>query len=309
MSKIYLVGLPALFLNYSPWLDAATCSCASVPLASNLQSGGTAQNSLVLGVTWERHDMNDLVAGSEVVTDETERRRASEAILLELGYGFAQDWSVSFLTNYIEHSRQIGVNSVTEENSRGLGDSLLLFKYVPQTISVYNRHEYGVGAGLKFGAGETQQKSSSGIRLSEDMQPSTGADGTVLWSYYALAFSREARNTLHLTFNVSFNQKNDQGYRVGDDINLGFGWQSLLNNDWRSNLQLNFRNANADKRFGNAIPNTGGQWLDLLTSVQYRITDDMGVRFSYRLPLHRELEGSLQFTTSSAMSLGIVMHF
>jgi len=304
------VGLSGILIfGYSTWAGAATCSCASVPLANNLQSGGTEQNRFVAGVTFERHEMNDLVSGSEDVNDETGRQRSSDALLLELGYGISEKWSVSFLTNYIEHSRQIGGNANERESSSGFGDSLLLFKYVPKTISVYNQHEFGVGAGVKFGAGETDQKSSIGIRLSEDMQPSTGAYGTVFWGYYALAFSREARNTLHFSLNASFNESNDQDYKVGDDVNIGVGWQSLLHQDWRLNLQLNYRNSEADERLGGEIPNTGGQWLDLSSSLQYRITDDTALRLTYRLPLQRELQGSLQFTTSSAVSLGVVMQF
>jgi len=290
-------------------INGATCSCASVPLANNLQSGSVEANRLVYALSFERHRMNDLVSGRKEVNDETGRRRASGALLLELGYGIDSNWSISILTNYIEHSRQIGLSGDVEQTSSGMGDSLVLVKYVPQSISVFNRYEYGVGLGAKIGTGTNDKMTRLGVRHSEDMQPGSGAHGGVIWGYYGLAFSREAANTIHLSFNASFNQDNGYDYKIGDDMSLGLAWQSLINEDWRASLGLNWRESAADERLGVKLPNTGGAWLDVKPSIQYRVSDNFALRLGYTQPLSRDLNGALQFTTSQAWSIGVVGRF
>ena len=303
----------ALLLVFGPamsWVSiAATCSCASVPLANHLQSGGIADDRWLLSLSLERHEMNDLVSDQDRITDETARRRSSDALLLELGYGLNERWSLTFLSNYIEHRRQIGDSPDSKQSSRGVGDSLLLLKFVPQSLSVLHRHAYGVGLGVKVSSSDDDEFGTNGVRYAQDMQPSSGASGTVIWGYYAHSFSREARNTVHFSVNASFNQSNHIDYKIGDDVNLTLGWQSMLTDDWRLSLQLAWREAEPDERIGSELPNTGGQWLDFRPSLQYRLHDNHAIRLSMTQPVQRELNGALQFTTSQAWSIGFISQF
>ena len=79
--------------------------------------------------------------------------------------------------------------------------------------------------------------------------------------------------------------------------------------NWGFGAQLRYRTTRADERNGNAIPNTGGEWVDVIPSVQYRINEKSGLNISVRIPVYRNLDGALQFTTSSAANLGFSYAF
>ena len=72
---------------------------------------------------------------------------------------------------------------------------------------------------------------------------------------------------------------------------------------WGFNLELLFRHAERDQRAGVDIPNTGGEWLDLVPAVQYHINDSVALRASGKIPLSRDLNDELQFTTKYSVRL------
>ena len=72
---------------------------------------------------------------------------------------------------------------------------------------------------------------------------------------------------------------------------------------WGFNLELLFRHAEREQRAGVVIPNTGGEWLDLVPAVQYHINDSVALRASGKIPLSRDLNDELQFTTKYSVRL------
>ena len=284
--------------------EAATCSCAGVPLLSAIDSSSTEAGDLYFNYTTEYHDMSDLVQGTKDIRDESGRERSSVSQIISSTYGLADRWSVSGLLSYVEHSRSVSTSFFGEQNTSGLSDAVLLLRYTPTFITPFSRHEVSLGLGVRLPVG----KDDAGglIVQSEDMQPSVGARGDILWSSYSYAFDQAATMQLNLSANfTSNNEENDRNYSFGDEFNFAAGFSQSIGTRFGYSASLRYRTTDADERNGFEIPNSGGEWLDFVPAIQYGISDDLTIALSGRVPIARDLEGALQFTTSYSYSLSL----
>lgn len=288
----------ALLLSASP-VTAATCSCASVPLLGTMELASPGEGQWLLASTYEFHDVSDLVSGSSSIPDATGRDRTSQALVLEVSKGLWTNWSVSALISVIDHDRTVGNDRTT---SSGVGDAIAMIKYSPARISLYSRNEVSFGLGARLPIGETDA-SQDGIILSEDMQPSTGAYAGVLWVYAARALNESASARLYANATYTHNAKNDREYRFGHETTASFGASYQTQSAWGFNTEFLYRHTVRDQRIGSDIPNTGGQWLDFVPAVQYHLNSNMALRVTAKIPVARDLNDALQFTTKYAARL------
>ncbi len=251
--------------------------------------------------------MNDLVSGSDEVQDETGRDRNSTSQVLSASYALTDHWSVSALISYVRHRRKIGSSFLGETRSSGIGDSIILTRYTPFFITPFSRHQLSLGLGARIPTGE--EDAGNGIRLSEDMQPGIGSVGKIVWASYSYAFNQAATVQFNASANHTSNDRNDHHYAFGDELNLAVGLSQSIGSRFAYSLAVRYRDTLADRRFGFAVPNTGGKWLDFVPAIQYAISDNLNVVLSGRSPLARELNGALQFTTSYAYSLSLSYGF
>jgi hypothetical protein len=282
---------------------AATCSCSGVPLLNSMNTTAANNNQWILNLTYDHHEMNKLYSGSSEVNDETKRNRETDSFIIQADYGINKHWSVSTMLSYVEHERIIGESSNSFSSASGVGDGLVLFKYSPLRMSLFSKWEYSVGFGVKIPLG-VDDATQNGIDLSEDMQPSSGSYSYLGWGYFGYAFDQAAQKQIFVSSNFSLNQKNNRNYSSGDEFNISIGGSYTLKDNWAFVAQLRYRTTQADERNGDEIPNTGGEWVDFLPSVQYRLNDKSAINLSARIPVYRNLDGALQFTTSSAVSVG-----
>jgi len=278
-------------------VQAATCSCAGVPLLSAIDSSSTEPGDFFFNYTTEFHEMSDLVEGTKDIRDESNRERSSISQVVSSTYGLADRWSVSGLLSYVEHSRSVGTSFLGEQGTSGLGDAVVLLRYTPLYITPFSRHEVSLGVGVRLPVG----KDDAGglIVQSEDMQPSVGAQGEILWSSYSYAFNQAATLQLNLSTNYTFNnEENDRNYSFGDEFNFAVGISQSIGTRFGYSAGLRYRTTDADERNSFEIPNSGGEWLDFVPAIQYGVTDDLTISLSGRVPVARDLEGALQFSTS-----------
>ena len=66
-----------------------------------------------------------------------------------------------------------------------------------------------------------------------------------------------------------------------------------------------YRTADRDQRSSVDIPNTGGEWLDALPAVQYHVSDTLAIKAAAKIPIYRNLNDQLQFTTKFAFRLSL----
>jgi hypothetical protein len=288
---------------------AATCSCAGVPLLTFIDISAIEKGDLFISYAAENHQINDLVSGSDDVKDETGRNRDSFSQVLSASYAFTDRWSVSALVSYVEHNREISSSFLGKTTSSGIGDSVVLARYTPMFITPFSRHELSLGLGIRIPTGEDSFVSDNGFTLSEDMQPSTGAVGGIVWTSYSYALNQAATLKLTTSANYTHNEENDRKYAFGNEFNYAFGFSQSLGARFGYSAALRYRTTQADSRFGFTIPNTGGKWLDFAAAVQYSITDRLKLGLSGRIPVARELDGALQFTTSYSYALSLSYGF
>ncbi len=291
--------LAALLSTASAPALATTCSCANVPLLGTMELATPGDGKWFLATTYEFHDASELVSGSSTIPDETGRDRTSEAFVLEVSRGLGGKFSFSAMLAAVNHERTVG--GVRDDVS-GLGDAIVMLKYSPATISLYSRNALSFGVGAQLPIGE-DDASRDGIVLAEDLQPSTGAYAGMFWVYGARALNESRGARMYASATYTNNSDNDRDYQFGHSSTASLGAAYQAQSPWGFNLELLYRNADRDQRAGVDIPNTGGEWLDLVPAVQYHVNDSMALRASGKIPLSRDLNDQLQFTTKYSVRL------
>lgn len=280
---------------------AQTCSCASVPLLGSMQLASPKRNQWYLAATYEFHDISDLIAGSSSVADTTGRERTSQAFMLEASKGLSEKWSISALLSAVDHKRKV---SGSTASASGLGDAIVMVKYSPMTISLYSKTSlsFGVGARLPIGADDVTLR---GVALAEDMQPSVGAYGGIIWGYWARALNDSKGARIYVSASHTQNGENDRDYQFGEESTVALGGAYQTQSPWGFNLELLYRTSDRDQRNSIDIPNTGGNWLDAIPSVQYHINETLALSAAAKIPVSRNLNDSLQFTTKYSFRLSL----
>lgn len=303
MMKFYYLLALGLSLTAPTLTRAATCSCAGVPLANSINLTNFEAKQLQIGLHYSYHDISELVSGSKTVNDETGRERKTNSYLFQTTYGLNDKWSITGVLSWIEHTRNIAISNSLDEVSSGIGDSLIVLSYAPQKIDPFTRNEWAVGFGLRLPTGKDDN--GGAVVFAEDLQPSQGASGSAIWFHYAHAFNQQADWVLFFDSSYASSNNNNRDYSFEDEWNLTTGINISGKNDWHGSLSVNFRKADPHTRFGGKIPNTGGQWIDFIPSVQYSYSESTAISFSARIPISRDLNGTLQFTTKQSFTLSI----
>lgn len=286
---------------------AATCSCAGAPLLSFIDTAAIEKGQFFISYAAENHEINDLVMGSTDVPDETGRERSSFSQVLSASYAITDRWAVSGLISYVEHSRVIGTSIFGKTETSGLSDSVLLARYTPLFITPFSRHQLSLGLGARIPTGEDDF--GSRFVTAEDMQPSTGAWGSIAWAGYSYAFNQSATVQLDLSTSYTINEENDRDYAFGDEFVFAAGVSQTIRSRFTWSGALRYRSTKSDERFGSQVPNTGGEWVDFVPAIQYTVTDRLSLGLSGRIPVWRDLDGALQFTTSYSYSFSATYGF
>ena len=86
-------------------------------------------------------------------------------------------------------------------------------------------------------------------------------------------------------------------------VTIGGAYQTQ--SAWGFNLELLYRNAERDQRNSVVIPNTGGEWLDVIPAIQYHISETLALKAAAKIPVSRDLHDELQFTTKYAFRVSL----
>lgn len=277
-----------------------TCSCAGIPLTGAAQLSAKDARQWHLDVNLAFYDLSDLVAGSQSINDETGRQRETGSLVAQLSYGLSDHWTAGAVASFVEHRRQIAISGEDTQVARGVGDSMLLVSYSPLRMGAFDREQLSFGLGVRVPTGADAEGTPVFI---EDMQPSRGAWGASLWTRWDHAFDQRASWIGSVSASFSTTGENDRGYSFEEEWTIDAGLSRALAERWSLGAALGFRVADPHTRFGSRIPNTGGRWLDLSPSIQRSLSRAGAIELVASVPLHRELEGALQFTTRYAARL------
>lgn len=286
---------------------AQTCSCAGAPLLSSQSTGAGSAGNLLLGLTYEYHDISSIYNGTNELRDET-LERSTQSVLLEVNYGLTDRLSLSGTFSFVNKERITGLQTTaggTTVSTNGLGDGMLLLRYVVKKQSLWNRYHLTLGAGAKAPFGTTSL-TNNGIALNADMQPGTGSWDGVLWGYGAVSLLPFSTGNVSLLTSYRQTGSNDRfakndSYRFGNEFisNLGFSNQLFGNVSYL--ISLRYRSSSSDRLNNTIQSNTGGKWISLIPTVNYAFSDLLSIALSGRIPVFRDLNGT-QPTTTYAVS-------
>ena len=152
---------------------------------------------------------------------------------------------------------------------------------------------------------EDEEQGRLGILLAEDMQPSTGAWGGIGWLNYTYSFNQADTVRAYSTLSYSYNGENDRNYRFGHEGIVELGGSYHPRPQWGLLAGMRYRHTERDERNSVEVPNTGGEWIDFVPAIQYHFTDSLAGKLGATLPVWRDLNDSLQFTTKYAAHLSL----
>jgi hypothetical protein len=302
MNLLFRLLATGTLLSLATAAQAVTCSCASVPLLNSMEASAPDPDTWFVSYNYEFRDLGEAVQGSKTIDDGTDRVRTTESHIIEVSRGLSEQWSLSALLSYVRHKREIGGQDL--QIGEGIGDGIIMTKYSPSQIRIYSRNAFSLGFGVRVPLGDDEQKNGF-ILLAEDLQPSTGSWAAIAWAYYAHTFSQAANLQFYSSLSHTQNFANDRGYQFGNEITLDVGASYQFNSPLGFIAGLRYRNSQRDQRDDVEVPNTGGEWLDFLPAVQYHLTQNLALKLGATIPIKRQLNDTIQFTTKRAATLSM----
>ena len=288
-----------------------TCSCAGAPLLDSQDLGSIDANRLILSVTYQYHDVSDLINGSEVIDNNIFERR-TQAGLLEANYGITNRLMLTGLLSTV--SKRNETRSSTFESS-GVGDAVLMAKYTLHQNRFDAQYQVSAGAGVKMPLGQSDEVGPNNLELQPDMQPGTESWDGLFWLYASKTFLPAttlnifATSSYRLTGESQPFAQSDRTYQFGDEWTSKLGASIQVFERFKPNLRIKYRLRTRDTVEGSNIPNTGGQWLNVIPGVNVSLLPSLSMRVAAELPLYRNLNGTLQSSTNYALSTALFYSF
>lgn len=287
-----------------------TCSCAGAPLISSQSISTTSKGNLFAGITYEFKEISDLYSGSQQLENNTVERN-TQSTLFELNYGITDRLTISGTFTHVQKQR-LSVANDNELITRGIGDGLVMIKYVLHQNTMSEQYQLAVGGGTKIPFGKTSLE-ENGIALNLDMQPGTGAWDGVFWSYFSKTFAPASTvnffvyNTFRATGSAERFNQNDE-YKFGNEWVINTGITDNLFPDFSYVGIISYRSASSDQLNGNNQSNTGGKWISIEPALQYQFSNSLSAKVGGKIPVYQHLNG-LQPTTSYAVSFSVFYNF
>ncbi len=299
-----------LFIFSCCQIQAQGCCAGGAPLAGNTDLSILPGRTFTFRLSYDRNKINDLVAGSEELTDNS-RSRVSSSVLLRAGYAFNDKIAVTTLLSYnAQTERAVGFTEANELSARGLGDAVVLLQY-----NLFNNGRKGlsVAAGVKMPTGAVDRRDEQNdLLLRADLQPGTRAFDYLLntrWVTTDIAnskFNFEAGAVTRIA-TATERFESQQKYKFGNEAQV---FASLSRNFYLKKFLLipqaglRCRYSARDQINGNKSSDTGGYRTFLSSGALVTSTGGLSIAVQYNLPLYRYLNG-LQLATTYSYAMGV----
>jgi len=286
------------------------CCSSGTPLLSTMELPGTPAGQWQFALTYDYNYLDDVVARTQQL-DESQRRRISQSILLEISYGLTSRLSVSTMVSGIQQERRVRTSQIgiggERTRTRGIGDGIVLIKYTLHQQTIQDQRELSIGIGPKIPLGSSQLKNNN-ILLPADLQPGTGAWDMVFWAYGFKGFVPRSPISLFSTVTFRLTGTNDRfgtgngGYSFGDEFQASIGAGYRTDTLFDATLLLRYRTTGSDTFNGDAVSNTGGHWFYAVPGINFKVFEKLQMRIDGQIPVYRNLDGT-QLTTTFSTSM------
>lgn len=300
---VFIVLLFVMTAN-TDHLYSQTCSCAGAPLLGSQSTGASGAGNLLLGLTYEFNQITNLYTGSEKLTNDSVERN-TQSSLLEINYGLTDRLSVSSTISFVRKERKSGINrpaSSQLSTTTGVGDGLILIRYVLSQQSLWNRYHLAIGAGAKAPLGTTSLISTNGQQFNADMQPGTGAWDGLIWNQAAISLLPRSTMNISLINSFRLTGKNerftaDDNYRFGNEFVSNLSFNNAITSRIAYSMNLRFRSTSSDQRNEISMPNTGGLWVSIIPDLFVSFSESVSMKFSSQIPIYQNMNGTQPTTT------------
>ena len=283
-------------------LMAQSCSCSRSSLDAFQFSRINFDHPFYVQLSHNWHNIDDLVSGSDVIHDQTQRQRATQTTEWALYYTSAKWYGLVLKSRYIEHSRQNsgGIEQIT----KGWGDISLKGYGIKSFGDIDRPHTFTLGLELFAPTGDSDV-TIGGLLASEDMQPGLGVWGYGLQLEWFHPFGNKK---FEMVGNLSYLRwnENERQLQNGASFTAGVGLQYAFHQSWGVTAGLRYRQNNADSRNGAELPNSGGYWLDATAGVHWKISKRIQFSIDYSQPIYRNLKGAIQYSTNQVLALRLL---
>lgn len=293
-------------------MSSQTCCSGGIPLSNSIGLPTSGKGTILLGLSYDYNYLNTLKSGKDVL-DDSARQRITQSALLNIGYTITTNFSVEGLFTYVKQERIITqFGNINKDGSNGIGDGVLLFKYNFNQIFKDN-NLLRLGLGTKMPIGATDKKSDQGILLNPDLQPGSGAWDVIGWFFYSHTFSFRPSGTFSATAVYRYTGTNNNflngttTYRFGNEFQgfINYTDQFLVGKNLMSpGLSVNYRNATKDEIGGSLLDNTGGEWVNLIPSINIEIIEDFNFLLKFEIPIYSFVDGT-QLTPTFRITTGL----
>ncbi len=307
--RLLILTIIILFINQQEAHGQACCS-SGTPLLSTMELPGTPPGQWQFVFTYDFNYLDDVIAGTQRV-GESQRKRISQALLLEISYGITHRLSVSAMITGIQQERRVRspLEGTTGEitRTRGIGDGIVLMKYTLHQQTIMDQRELSIGIGPKIPLGRSQVRIDN-ILLPADLQPGSGAWDLVFWAYGFKGFVPRSPTSLFgsITYRITGSNDrfgiNDTGYSFGNEFQASFGAGYRTDTPFDATLMIRYRITGKDRFDGDFVSNTGGQWLYAVPGINIKLHELFQMRIDGQIPLYRNLKGT-QLTTTFTSSV------
>ena len=212
---------------------------------------------------------------------------------VELGYYF------NLTQNY-----DINATKYTLEGF-GLRDGVISFKYNFYK-NASKELEFTAGLGTKIPFRKNPQTANN-VELPIDVQSSDMAYGIVAQTFLYKGF---IANGLHLFLLNRYENtfENTQEYRYGQALYTSLFVSKALTTHWSLIIQVRDEWRDADQRFGQSIPSSGGNTLFVAPQINYNVLQKWNVSVLADIPVFRYYQGT-QLSPKYAFSIQLSREF
>ncbi len=228
-----------------------------------------------------------------------------------LGFGISDKFTIETETGYFINKTQIyNVTPAYQLRGYGFSNIIISAKY-GFLADHFKRLYYSANAGIKIPS-STKPKSSKGVELPVEVQPTIGSYGMVIQSFLVKENSGKGLR-FFLTNRFESNLPNKKEFQLGTSVftsvfiskHLMYSW---IKSDWTVILQMRNEIRFKDKRENKLIESSGGVLFILSPQINYSLKEKWNISLLADMPVYQYLYG-IQLVTKFGITIGLTRDF
>jgi hypothetical protein len=302
------VAVALILIVFAQKLHAQGCCTAGSASIGGLERSVLKPKSLSISFGYQNTHLGKTFESTKMIDDPLDRNANVQVFSFEAEYGLTSGVSLLLNFNYVARNRELTARdfrgNVSERfnvEGRGVGDPILMAKYLAIAPSLATHFELALGGGAKLPVGNYNQQ-RNGARLPIDLQPSSGAIDLLGWFYAGYHLPRIGlRWSLRGLYRYA--GANFDGYKFGDELIVSTGAEYDVRDYLSFALSARGRFAKQDYSNRRILQATGGSAWYVEPAISY-LGKNSTFRIFGQIPVYQNVR-SIQLTPSWMVGTGL----